>query len=63
MGSISAISKVKREGSGAAIMSEVATIVLAVLIGLSVGIAGAVTDAFEDSGIRNPVHTDTVWDR
>ena len=38
-------------------------IVFAVLIGLSVGIASALTQEAEDSGIRNPVRVDSVWDR
>ena len=58
----SAIRKLK-EGSGAAITAEIGAIVFAVLIGLSVGIASALTQEAEDSGIRNPVRVDSVWDR
>ncbi|WP_094287573.1 hypothetical protein [Mycobacterium lehmannii] len=62
VGSVSAMRKLK-EGSGAAITSEIGVIVFAVLIGLSVGIAAALTQEAEDSGIRNPVRVDSVWDR
>ena len=47
----------------AAITAEIGAIVFAVLIGLSVGIASALTQEAEDSGIRNPVRVDSVWDR
>lgn len=62
IGAGSAIRKLK-EGSGAAITAEIGAIVFAVLIGLSVGIASALTKEAEDSGIRNPVRVDSVWDR
>lgn len=62
IGAGSAIKKLK-EGSGSAITAEIGAIVFAVLIGLSVGIAAAVTQEAEDSGIRNPVVVDSVWNR
>ena len=62
IGAGSAIRKLK-EGAGAAITTEIGAIVFAVLIGLSVGIAAALTREAEDSGVRNPVRVDSVWDR
>lgn len=62
IGAGSAIKKLK-EGSGSAITTEIGVIVFAVLIGLSVGIAAALTQEAEDSGIRNPARVDSVWDR
>lgn len=62
IGSASALKKFK-EGSGAAITAEIGAIVFAVLVGMSVGIAAALTNEVEDSGIRNPVKVDSVWDR
>jgi len=60
VGSGSAIAKLK-EGAGAAITAEIGVIVLAVLIGVSVGIAAAFTREVNDSGVRNPVPVDSVW--
>jgi hypothetical protein len=61
MGTVSAIGKVRKEGTGAAITGQIGAIVLGVLIVLSAGIAAMVTREFNNHGIRNTVHVDSPW--
>ncbi|MBV8863306.1 MAG: hypothetical protein JO259_15825 [Mycobacterium sp.] len=61
MGSVATIHKHGREGAGAGITSQIGTIVLAVLIFLSSGIAAVVTHEFNNHGIRNSVHVPNPW--
>ena len=61
IGTISAIKIRMKEGAGSAITEQIGTIVLAVIILLSVGIAAMVTREFNSHGIRNTVHVDSPW--
>ena len=61
IGTVSAIGKVRREGTGAGITSQIGTIVFAVLVLLSVGIAAMVTREANNHGVRNTVHVDSPW--
>ena len=61
MGTVSAIGKVKKEGTGAGITSQIGAIVFAVLVLLSVGICAMVTREMGNHGIRNTVHVDSPW--
>ena len=57
----SAIGKVRREGTGAGITSQIGAIVFAVLVLLSVGICAMVTREAANHGVRNTVHVDSPW--
>ena len=61
MGTVSAIGKVKREGTGAGITAQIGAIVLGVLVVLSAGIAAMVTHEFNNHGIRNTVNVNSPW--
>ena len=61
VGTVSAIRVRAKEGAGAAITEQIGTIVFAVIILLSVGIAAMVTHEFSNHGIRNTVHVDSPW--
>ena len=61
MGTLSAIGKVKKEGTGAGIPSQIGAIVFGVLVVLSAGIAAMVTHEAGNHGIRNTVHVDSPW--
>jgi hypothetical protein len=61
MGTISAIGKVKKEGTGTGITSQIGAIVFGVLVVLSAGIAAMVTHEANNHGIRNTVHVDSPW--
>jgi hypothetical protein len=61
MGTITAIRQHTREGVGSGITSQIGTIVFAVLIFLSSGIAAVVTHEFSNHGIRNTVHVPSPW--
>lgn len=61
VGTVSAIRVHHKEGVGSGITAQIGTIVFAVIILLSVGIAAMVTREFQNHGIRNPVHIDSPW--
>ncbi len=61
MGTITAIRHHTRDGVGSGITSQIGTIVFAVLIFLSSGIAAVVTHEFNNHGIRNTVHVPSPW--
>ena len=61
MGTLSAIGKVKKEGTGAGITSQIGAIVFGVLVVLSSGIAAMITHEADNHGIRNTVHVDSPW--
>jgi hypothetical protein len=61
MGTVSAIGKIRREGTGAGITSQIGAIVFAVLVLLSVGICAMVTREAANHGLRNTVHVDSPW--
>lgn len=61
IGTASAIGKVRREGTGAGITSQIGAIVFAVLVLLSVGICAMVTREAANHGVRNTVHVDSPW--
>jgi hypothetical protein len=61
MGTITAIRAHTREGVGSGITSQIGTIVFAVLIFLSSGIAAVVTHEFNSHGIRNTVPVPNPW--
>jgi hypothetical protein len=61
MGTLSAIGKVKKEGTGAGITSQLGAIVFGVLVVLSAGISAMVTHEANNHGIRNTVHVDSPW--
>jgi hypothetical protein len=61
VGTVSAIRTHAREGAGSGITAQIGTIVFAVLILLSVGIAAMVTREFNNHGIRNTVHIENPW--
>ena len=61
IGTVSAIRIRMKEGAGSAITEQIGTIVFAVIILLSVGIAAMVTREFNNHGIRNTVHVDSPW--
>jgi hypothetical protein len=61
IGTASAIGKVKKEGTGAGITSQIGAIVFAVLVLLSVGICAMVTHEANNHGIRNTVRVDSPW--
>jgi hypothetical protein len=61
IGTVSAIGKVKKEGTGAGITSQIGAIVFAVLVLLSVGICAMVTREANNHGIRNTVRVDSPW--
>jgi hypothetical protein len=61
IGTASAIGKVKKEGAGAGITSQIGAIVFAVLVLLSVGICAMVTHEANNHGIRNTVRVDSPW--
>jgi hypothetical protein len=61
MGTITAIRQHTRDGVGSGITSQIGTIVFAVLIFLSSGIAAVVTHEFNNHGIRNTVHVPSPW--
>jgi hypothetical protein len=61
IGTVSAIGKVRREGTGAGITSQIGAIVFAVLVLLSVGICAMVTREAANHGVRNTVHVDSPW--
>lgn len=63
VGTVSAIRTHAKEGAGSGITAQIGTIVFAVLILLSVGIAAMVTHEFNNHGIRNTVHVDNPWGR
>jgi hypothetical protein len=63
MGTVSAIGKVRKEGTGAGITSQIGAIVFAVLVLLSVGICAMVTREANNHGVRNTVHVDSPWGR
>jgi hypothetical protein len=61
MGTVTAIRHHTREGVGSGITAQIGTIVFAVLIFLSSGIAAVVTHEFNSHGIRNSVHVPNPW--
>jgi hypothetical protein len=61
IGTVSAIKVRMKEGAGSAITEQIGTIIFAVIILLSVGIAAMVTHEFNNHGIRNTVHVDSPW--
>jgi hypothetical protein len=61
MGTVTAIRQHTREGVGSGITSQIGTIVFAVLIFLSSGIAAVVTHEFNSHGIRNTVPVPNPW--
>lgn len=61
MGTVTAIRQHTRDGVGSGITSQIGTIVFAVLIFLSSGIAAVVTHEFNNHGIRNTVHVPSPW--
>jgi hypothetical protein len=61
IGTVSAIRTHAKDGAGSGITAQIGTIVFAVLILLSVGIAAMVTREANAHGIRNPVHVDSPW--
>jgi hypothetical protein len=61
IGTASAIRTHTREGSGSAITAQIGTIIFAVLILLSVGIAAAFTREANSHGISNPVDVQSPW--
>jgi hypothetical protein len=61
IGTLSAIKVRMRDGAGSAITEQIGTIIFAVIILLSVGIAAMVTHEFQNHGIRNTVHVDSPW--
>jgi len=61
IGTVSAIRARMKEGAGSAITEQIGTIIFAVIILLSVGIAAMVTHEFNNHGIRNTVHVDSPW--
>lgn len=61
MGTITAIRHHTREGVGSGITSQIGSIVFAVLIFLSSGIAAVVTHEFNSHGIRNTVPVPNPW--
>ena len=63
VGTVSAIRTHARDGAGSGITAQIGTIVFAVLILLSVGIAAMVTHEFNNHGIRNTVRVDNPWGR
>ena len=63
IGTVSAIRVRMKEGAGSAITEQIGTIIFAVIILLSVGIAAMVTREFNNHGIRNTVHIDSPWGR
>ena len=63
IGTLSAIRVRMKEGAGSAITEQIGTIIFAVIILLSVGIAAMVTREFNNHGIRNTVHIDSPWGR
>ena len=63
VGSVAAIRAHSREGAGAGISAQIGTILMAVLILLSVGMAAALTREANAHGISNPVRVDSPWGR
>ena len=63
VGSVAAIRAHSREGAGAGISAQIGTIIMAVLILLSVGLAAALTREANAHGISNPVRVDSPWGR
>ena len=63
IGTVSAIRVRMKEGAGSAITEQIGTVIFAVIILLSVGIAAMVTREFNNHGIRNTVHIDSPWGR
>ncbi len=63
VGSVAAIRAHSREGAGAGISAQIGTIIMAVLILLSVGMAAALTREANAHGISNPVRVDSPWGR
>ncbi|WP_018604169.1 hypothetical protein [Mycobacterium sp. 155] len=61
VGSVSAIRAHSREGAGAGISAQIGTIIMAVLILLSVGVASALTREASSHGISNPVRVESPW--
>ena len=61
VGSVSAIRAHSREGAGAGISAQIGTVIMAVLILMSVGLAAALTREANTRGITNPVRVDSPW--
>ncbi|MBV8928933.1 MAG: hypothetical protein JO152_07400 [Mycobacteriaceae bacterium] len=61
VGTVSAIRVRMKDGAGSAITEQIGTIIFAVIILLSIGIAAMVTHEFNNHGIRNTVHVDSPW--
>ena len=61
IGTVSAIKARMERGAGSAITEQIGTIIFAVIILLSVGIAAMVTHEFNNHGIRNTVRVDSPW--
>jgi hypothetical protein len=63
MGTMSAIGKVKREGTGAGITSQIGAIVFGVLVVFSAAGGALLSRELNNHGINNPVQVDSPWGR
>jgi hypothetical protein len=63
VGTVHSIRVHSREGAGSGITAQIGTIIFAVLVALSVGIAALVTHEFNSHGIANTVNVDNPWGR
>ena len=63
VGTVHSIRVHSKEGAGSGITAQIGTIIFAVLVALSVGIAALVTREFHNHGITNTVNIDNPWGR